>query len=283
MATIDQIHEMFFRNKSTRYTRRILMEMHEDMLLFRDYPRAFSGSSKGIYMLDVLGRYMIAAEREMESVTEVKWDERDNTIMPERRMHVLGITNIYVELHKKIHKRKLNSVVFIETFLGERQVGRMKYQIKDAYGEMQDREINPDAYMELVVKENNKKRINMYFFEYDTGKENKKKIEEKIQNYVEFYSSKERLQYYPVEPIVIIISQSILALRKFETAIRENIGLEKIREANKSARQSQNNLDGQRIVNLHFFGATEEEFLDDPLGNIYYNMENKEKKISLIK
>lgn len=259
-AKTSQIHEAIFPHRHIRRTKDDLSQMYRDLLLHRVFPVVNRGSSEAVYMLGHLGRYAIAAQEELESVQSVKWDERDNTVGIEKKEHTLAITEIRVRIEAAL--RSIESIQ-LGRFYGERQVGRMKFTTKSIYEETIDQELNPDAYIEIISKA--RQTMKLFFLEYDTGKESKAKIEEKINRYCEFYMSKEFP--YKSTPTVLIISQKNLALSKFEEAARESI----------------EKFTGKGVLRKpKFYGCHEEIFLADPLGKIFFNLEDRLQIISIV-
>lgn len=251
-ARTSQIHEVLFYGKCRRQTQHYLSQMYKEQLLHRVFPFAQRGSEEAVYMLGHLGRYALTELLELDSVQELKWDERDNTVGIEKKEHTLAITEMRVQLAGKL---RADPELQLVRFIGERQVGRIRYSVKTIYGETEGREINPDAYLEIADKRLRKR--SSYYLEFDTGAESTAKIVEKVNSYVDFYDSKE-FPYRNAAPPVLIVSRKNLSLQKFSEAV--TYALEKRRSKGNDPR-------------ITFFGCSEAAFMGDPTGEVFRNME----------
>lgn len=240
IATIDQIGRKF-SNYSLDWIRRNLKDLYENAFIFRKFMHLNKGSSGGIYYLDNIGAYYIAADRGVDK-SEVKWDPRDNAVGVDKSNHTISITEIRVileEVAKPDHFKLLK-------FVGERQVGRIKFESE---GEVM--EFNPDA--EIIIQDGEYQSF--YFLEYDSGTESLDKITDKIIKYEKFYRSKEIKILYPVEPEVLVICENEFSEHRFRKTIKKV----------------------KSMPELKFFITTMEKFRNGPLRNCFLDAETDEK------
>lgn len=244
IATIEQLGRKF-SGYSMNWIRRNLRDLYENGFIYRKFMNASRGSNGGIYYLDNIGAFYIAADREIEK-TEVKWDPRDNSVGVEKSNHTISITEIRVILEEIEITEKFKLIKFI----GERQVGRIKC---DSEGEIM--EFNPDA--EIIIQQGEYQSF--FFLEYDSGTEGAEKIADKIRRYEQFYRSKEIKLLYPVEPEVLIICESEFSEHRFRKIIKQK----------------------KTLPELKFYITTMEKFKGNPLGECFFDADTDEK-ITLI-
>jgi hypothetical protein len=214
IATIDQISRKF-PNYSERWIRNNLMDLYENGFIYRKYMHMFRGSGGGIYYLDNIGAFYIAADKGVEK-SEVKWDPRDNAVGVDKSNHTISITEIRVILEET----DKSSDIEILKFVGERHVGRIKFTSE---GELM--EFNPDG--EIIILDGEYQSF--FFLEYDTGTESLSKIEDKIEKYEKFYRSEEIKKLYPVDPEVLVICENELSEHRFKKAIKHKKSLKELK------------------------------------------------------
>lgn len=240
IATVEQLCRKF-PQYSHRWVKQNLMELYENGFIYRKYMHMFRGSGGGIYYLDNLGAFYIAANEEIDK-NEVNWDPRDNAIGIEKSGHTISITEIRIILEEAQRNEKFKLV----SFMGERQVGRIKFTYQG-----EQLEINPDA--EIIIQKGG--YIFFYFLEYDTGTETPKKIEEKLKRYEMFYSSEEIKVLYPVEPEILVICENEISNHRFKKVLKQH----------------------KTLSELKFYIALVEKFRPDPLGLCFCDVDSEEK------
>lgn len=240
IATVEQLYRKFSQY-SPRWIRENLMDLYENNFIYRKYMHMFRGSGGGIYYLDNLGAFYIAANEEIEK-KDVNWDPRDNAVGIEKSGHTISITEIRVILEEIQRKDRFKLLKFV----GSRQVGRIKYIFQG-----EQLEFTPDA--EIIIQ--NDGYMFYYFLEYDTGTETPKKIEEKLKRYEMFYSSEEIKVLYPVEPAVLVICENEISEHRFKKVLKQKKSLKE----------------------LKFYICGMEKFKNNPLGYSFIDIDNDEK------
>lgn len=240
IATVDQICRKF-PELSQRWIKQNLMDLYVNGFIYRKFMHMFRGSGGGIYYLDNLGAFYIAANEGIDK-NDVNWDPRDNAVGVEKSGHTISITEIRIILEEAQN----NNTFKVLKFIGSRQVGRIKYSFQG-----EQLEFTPDA--EIVIQ--NDGYLFYYFLEYDTGTETPKKIEEKLRRYEMFYSSEDIKTLYPVEPEVLVICENEVSEHRFKKVLKQK----------------------KAIRDLKFYIALLERFRNDPLGSCFYDADSDEK------
>jgi hypothetical protein len=240
IATVDQIGRKF-KQYSLDWIRRNLLDLYENGFIFRKFMHINRGSSGGIYYLDNIGAFYIAADKGVEK-NDIKWSARDNVIGVDKSSHTISITEIRVILEETDKPDGFE----ILKFVGERHVGRIKF-----ISQGESMEFNPDG--EVIISDGEYQSF--FFLEYDTGTESIGKLEDKIEKYEKFYRSEEIKKLYPVDPEVLVICENELSEHRFKKAIK---GTKAIKE-------------------LKFYISTVKKFKDDPFGGCFIDTDTDER------
>lgn len=212
VATTSQIAR--YLNLSKDYTRKLLKELYENRLVYRDFPsikKGKYGSGEGVYFLDNQGAFFIAADKGIEK-REVNWDPRDNVVSLGAVKHSLDITEIRTCMEEQSKEIK------VEEFFGERQVGRI-----DFICEGEELSFNPDGRISLIKKLDKKVARITFFLEYDRNTETINTFMEKIRIYEKFYRTGKLNQLFGnVHPAILVISNNENRTKRLKEVIDEN-------------------------------------------------------------
>lgn len=199
---------------SLDYIRRILLDMYENKLVFRDFPIKRGkkyGSGEGIYFLDNQGAFFIAADNGLEK-KDVNWDPRDNVVSLGSVKHTLDIAEIRTCMEEK------GIDIRVDEFIGERKLGMITFE---SNGE--DISFNPDSKINLIKKIGNRLARVTFFLEYDRSTESLQSFLEKIRVYEKFYRSEKITEMFgKVHPAVLIITNHENRTEKLKNLITEN-------------------------------------------------------------
>lgn len=246
VISTNQLLRIYGDRYSARWIRSVLQNLYEHNFVFRKFTLSNEkGSRDAVYFLDRIGALYLANEIKTE-FKNLKWSPADNAIGPDALKHTIDITEIRTSMEE--HSRQYGAE--LRKFIGERRIGRIKF-LKDD----NELEFNPDAEIILAYQG----KLLLYLLEYDTGSESKSMIEEKIEKYEAFYSSKEFKEFYPIHPHILIIGSDAARTQRLKMWIDNK----------------------RRLTEMNYLFANLGDVSRDPFGYIYDSYRANEK-INLI-
>jgi len=212
VAKTSQIER--YTGYSLDYTRKTLLDLFENRLVYRDFPKISGkkyGSSEGIYFLDNQGAFFIAANNGLEK-KDISWDPRDNVVSLGAVKHSLDITEIRVCMEQCEN-------LTVDEFIGERRLGRISFE-----SDGEEIVFNPDSKITLSKKLPDGKIAKISFFlEYDRSTESLNSFLDKIRVYEAFYRSNKITELYgKIHPAILIVTNHPNRTTKLRELIEAN-------------------------------------------------------------